>query len=175
MKVRTSLTRLLASRVLWTLLGFEHKRMILKFFPSMTVEAFLLIRAAYLIVRDERVRVPPLTRDGFVRRGAGRTAVRFASVVLPVMRVHTHAFIVVDIVEGTPHCLVVEDIEIDVLIVVVNELRLDVRFGVREGTEDAVLAHIAVFRVVRAELRLVFISAVQLLHFVVGLPTVVAH
>lgn len=148
-------------------------RVVFQFFPAMAEGACRAVRASDFIVGDEGIRVPGRARFRVVIRGVNDA--RPASIVLPIMRVHAHATIMIDVVEGTPDRFIEEDIEIDIVRVVVNELNVNVGFGVGERAEDAVLARLAIVRVLRAEFRLVLVWAVQLFDFVVAFRAVVAR
>lgn len=92
---------------------------------------------------------------------------------MPVVSVHTHVSLVVVLAVGAPHSLEVEHVEVHVGLELLNQLHRQLALSVRERAELTVLALRMAIQVRRAELGLVLVWVVELLHTVVRLVAAV--
>lgn len=141
----------------------------LQLFPSMALRALEAIGTTFVVLSDEVVRPPVGTWFWFIV-----VLVRRSSEVLPVVGIDAEGFFMRSEVEGTPDGLVVEHEKVGIVDEVVNQLNLHFVFVVGEGAEVAVLALLGLVKVGGAELHLVLIRPVQLLHPVVRIRAVFA-
>lgn len=87
---------------------------------------------------------------------------RLPSEVLPIVRVNAGVSHVSRINEGTPHCLVVKVVKVEVFRELSNEVNADFSFVVREGTVLSVVAQACRAQVALAELGFVLVRVVKL-------------
>lgn len=92
-----------------------YQRMIFKFFPPVTLIAFLSERTAILIVQNEVSRFPMRTRDWIIIR-----YLRLSSVILPVVGINTECFVVLSKIERTPGSLEMEHVKVVIVLVIMN-------------------------------------------------------
>jgi hypothetical protein len=137
-------------------------RVVLHFFPAVTLLTVEFIGTAFFVLGYVAVWLPIRTRERLVG-----IVLRLSSVVLPVVVVDAVRFIVLDEIERTVDGFIVKDVEIFIVGVVFDEIDFNVFFGVCEGAVDAVLATRAVVRVPGAELRFVLVFAVEFFDFIV--------
>lgn len=146
--------------------GAVIKRMILKFFPSVTFVAVVLVFAAIFILGDKIVGFPVLACYLIVL-----ILVRLSPVILPVVGVDALAAIMGKIVERAPDCFVVEDEEIVIEFVVVNQLDGDVIFWMRERAVGSIFTWSTIFGKLSTILCLIFIRRIKLFYLIMSLGT----
>lgn len=144
---------------LQALTGLVRVGMVLQLLPAVTHIAVEAILTSKVIIINVVFEFPVKAGDGFVG-----VVGRVAAIVLQVMGVHAQSLVMLGEVEGAELGLVVEHVEVFVELVVVNEFGPDLVLAVREGAEVSVLTLLHVVRKVRAELLLIGLMLVELLH-----------
>lgn len=92
-------------------------RMILLFFPPMTLLALVLVRTTIFVVIDELVGTPIKALILCIDVKLG-----FPPKILPVVGEHTLVSLMIVLIVGAPDCLKVEHIEVRVQVEFVNKL-----------------------------------------------------
>lgn len=90
------------------------------------------------------------------------------------MSVDTLSFVVLSQIERAKHSFVMEEIEVVVKFVIVEKLDLDILFIMSKRAEEPIFACIEVPRIMRTELRFVFVRLIQLLHAIVAFGAIIS-
>ena|SRR3990167_5323578 len=90
------------------------------------------------------------------------------------MGVDTQTLVMGSQVEGAPHRLVMEDVEVRIEDIVVNQLDLDLVLIVCKRAEVSVFALCNLLWILGTELPLVLVFSIELLDSVVGFETVIS-
>lgn len=157
---------LLAGVAVETLLDFKKVRVELLFLPAVARGTPVLQKAAVLIGGNEVLGVPVLTH--LLRIGEDRG---LAPVVLPVVRIHADVTFVVVLSVRTPDGLKMEKIEVHVWLKLLYKLNGELFFTVSERTEFSVVTLMLSVEIGGAELGLVLVRVIELLHAIVSAVT----
>lgn len=167
--VKGAVGALFAALLLRARLDLVVPGVVLQLLPAVAVLAGKLVLAPVAVVDDVVVGLPVRAGNRVIE-----IDVRLSPVVLPVMRVDAEGLIVLRQIEGAPNGFEVEHVEVIVVLEVVDQLDDDIVFAVREAAVSAIVAVLDVVRVVGAELSLVLIRLVELLHSVMRFLALIA-
>jgi hypothetical protein len=147
-------------------LTFKVIRMILALMPSMAIETLEALTTCILIHTD---------RLGSIPLAACFTRIleklRFASVVLPVVRVYTSLSLMRGVDEWTPYCLVMEVVEVGIKREFANLVDAHLGLVVGKGAVLSVVAESCRREVTLAEFCFIFVRVVKLFYSGVAIDT----